>query len=194
MRYPKAEIDRKTALKLWRQERSEYAKEQMLLSNQGPIGVAMKRIGINRNDEDLEQVGMIGLFKALRTFDFKKKIGFATYAVIVIENELRQELKRENRYAKLLVAFSLDDTFSAQEDSEVTYADMIAGDRDVEHECICGVSIQEITKSLSEVERKILALRILGKNQRYIANQTGLSQSYVSRAIKSICRKYEKFQ
>lgn len=61
MNFPKSELSKQDALHLWITCRSEYAKEQMFLTNYGIVFFVMQRLGIPAFDEDMFQIGSIGL-------------------------------------------------------------------------------------------------------------------------------------
>lgn len=69
MRYPKPKVNMETAMKMWIEEHSDYAKEQVILNNAGVVGVVLKSMNLNPLDEDLFQIGIIGLLKTVNTFD-----------------------------------------------------------------------------------------------------------------------------
>lgn len=59
MNLQKPQIDRETAMKLWIEERSDYAKEQVVLNNIGMVGVVLKSLNLNPLDEDLFSTGIV---------------------------------------------------------------------------------------------------------------------------------------
>ena len=67
----------------------------------------------NLSIEDYYDICAIGLCKAANTYDDKKGIKFSTYAGVCIENEIKQELRKQ----KNILVYSLDMTFSNFEDS-----------------------------------------------------------------------------
>lgn len=44
MNLPKPTLDRDTAMKLWINEHSDYAKEQVVLNNVGMVGIVLKSL------------------------------------------------------------------------------------------------------------------------------------------------------
>lgn len=95
MKYQKPELDRDTALKKWNEEHSNYAKEQLVLNNAGVVGIVLKALNLSPTDEDLFQVGMIGIVKAVNTFDSEKGTKFSTYAVPIVRNEILMVLRKK---------------------------------------------------------------------------------------------------
>ena len=123
MNLPKSELSKQEALQLWSTCHSEYAKEQMILTNYRIVFSIMKRLGIPAFDEDMFQVGVIGLLNAIDTFEVSKGYQFSTYAFPIVRNELLMELRKRRKSVK--AAFSLDDNADIDTGESVPYADMI---------------------------------------------------------------------
>lgn len=187
MNLPKAEIDRDTAMRLWQSEHSEYAKEQLVLANIGMVGIILKSLNLSTQDEDLYSVGIVGLVKAVNSFDAEKGFKFSTYATRVIRNEILMTLRKK----RVDVAFSLDDTANLENGEEVPYADLVSSGERFENEVIAKVQYEEMLCKLSDRKRNIMILFFVhNKTQREISSIMGLSQSYISRIIKGVQRKY----
>lgn len=95
MNLPKAELDRDKAMELWFEEHSEYAKEQLVLSNVGLVGTVMRQYGLSIQDEDLFAIGIIGLVKAVVGFDISRGCAFSTYAVLCIKHEILHTFRKK---------------------------------------------------------------------------------------------------
>lgn len=187
MNLPKAEISRDMAMKLWQMEHSEYAKEQLVLANVGMVGLVLNSLGLSLLDDYLYSTGIVGLVKAINSFDFEKGTKFSTYASSVIRNEILMTFRKK----KVSISFSLDDTVNLENGEEVPYSDMISSDKQFEADVIAKVQYEELLGKLSDRERNIINLfYVCDKTQCEIAEITGLSQSYVSRIIKGVHKKY----
>lgn len=182
MNLPKAKLDRDTALKSWCDTHSDYAKEQLVLGNIGLVGMVLKRLNQNPQDEDLFSIGIIGLLKAINTYDTEKGFEFSSYSAMVIRNEILMSFRKK----KISVAFSLDAPYPLDNGGSVSYGEMIEGDKGFEEEALSNCDIRESFRRLSERDRRIIGLRVQGKTQGEIAGELGLSQSYVSRIIKGV--------
>lgn len=69
----------------------EQAKEQFVKQNTPLIYAIIKRFHKQRGmNEDLFQIGCIGLMKALNHFDFHYQVKFSTYAVPIIMGEIKR--------------------------------------------------------------------------------------------------------
>jgi len=146
--------------------------------------------------EDLISIGTIGLIKAVNTFSPEKKIKLATYASRCIENEILMVL-RKNSHRK--GELSLDEPLNVDWDgNELLLSDVLGTDEDqvnkgLEQEAERRVLLDCIGR-LGGRERQIMELRFgLGgqkeHTQKEVAEQIGISQSYISRLEKRIIKK-----
>lgn len=70
------------------------AVEQLVEENMGLVGSVVKRFDNRGYDrEDLFQIGLIGLLKAIEKFDFSYEVRFSTYAVPLVMGEIRRFLR-----------------------------------------------------------------------------------------------------
>ncbi len=69
-------------------------KDRLIEENIGLVRMAIKRYrGFGVEDEDLMQIGSVGLIKAARDYDAEKKVQFSTYAVAKIIGEIKTYLR-----------------------------------------------------------------------------------------------------
>ena len=72
----------------------EKARETLVLENMGLIGSIVRRFaGRGYEQEDLFQIGSIGLIKAVDKFDTAFDVKFSTYAVPMITGEIKRFLR-----------------------------------------------------------------------------------------------------
>jgi len=69
------------------------AKEQLIKENSGLIWSIVKRFYGRGEQEDLYQIGAIGLLKCIDKFDFSYGVKFSTYAVPMIAGEIKRFLR-----------------------------------------------------------------------------------------------------
>ncbi len=188
MNLPKPTLDRETAMKLWIEERSDYAKEQVVLNNIGLVSFSLKSLSKNVFDEDLYATGLAGLCKAINEFDENKGAKFTTYAVWVIRGEISHSLRKK----RIIPKFSLDEPYDLENGDSVDFSEMIADSKSFEEEVIVDIQMKQMFSKLSDREKKIISLSMDGKTQGEIADICGTSQPYVSRIIKSIHKKWRK--
>jgi RNA polymerase sporulation-specific sigma factor len=184
MNFPKSELSKQDALHLWITCRSEYAKEQMFLTNYGIVFFVMQRLGIPAFDEDMFQIGSIGLLKAIDTFDASKGC-FSTYAFRLVRNELLMAFRKSKR--SVMAAFSLDDNADIGSGESVPYAEMIADGKDYEENAVNFMLAQQIFEMLGSREKHIFTMFFVeNRTQSEISKALGISQPHVSRIISSM--------
>lgn len=136
-----------------------------------------------RDDEDLAQVGMIGLCNAANSWD-EAKGTFANFAVNCIYNVICMEFRARN---KEKASYSLDHIYSNSEDGETTLADILVGDSDVDW-----VDVEEIYSLLTEKEKIIVDMKRQGLNNAEIGRKLGVSRMCVSQHLRKAKLRLEK--
>ena len=151
------------------------------------------------NIEDLISIGTIGLIKAVSTYKPAKNIKLATYASRCIENEILMYLRKT---ANLKSEVSFDEPLNTDWDgNELLLSDILGTENDLVMKPIeDDVDRQLLTNALeklSERERLIITLRFgldgrQERTQKEVADQLGISQSYISRMEKRIISRLKK--
>ena len=149
--------------------------------------------------EDLISIGTIGLIKAVGTYRTDKNIKLATYASRCIENEILMHL-RKNANRKGEVSF--DEPLNTDWDgNELLLSDVLGTDADIVmrpiEEDVDRSLLSAAIASLSPREKQIITMRFgLGgtreQTQKEVADQLGISQSYISRLEKRIISRLKK--
>ena len=76
------------------QEGDKTERDRLVADNVGLIYMVLKRFaGRGYEQEDLFQVGAIGLLKAIDKFDLSRELSFSTYAVPMIIGEIRRFIR-----------------------------------------------------------------------------------------------------
>lgn len=190
MNFPKSELSKQDALHLWITCRSKYAKEQMFLTNYGIVFFVMRRLGIPAFDEDMFQIGSIGLLKAIDTFDASKGC-FSTYAFPIVRNEILLSFRKNKKSVK--AAFSLDDNVDIGNGESVSYSEIISDGKDYEENAVNHMLVQLMFEKLSLREKRIFIMFFVdGKTQCEISERLGISQGTVSRIIKGMGKTKKK--
>jgi RNA polymerase sporulation-specific sigma factor len=149
--------------------------------------------------EDLISIGTIGLMKGVNTFNYEKKIKLATYASRCIENEILMYLRRNN---KLKGEISIDEPLNKDGDgNELLLSDILGTDPDITYRNLEDEVDKSLLRSaiekLNSREKNIMEMRfgfLTGKEktQKEVADELGISQSYISRLEKKIIAKMKK--
>ena len=151
--------------------------------------------------EDLISIGTIGLIKAINTYNPEKNIKLATYASRCIENEILMYLRRNN---KVRMEVSIDEPLNVDWDgNELLLSDILGTDEDIIYKDMENEAEQKMLKKalskLSDREKLIISLRFGLNNreeeamtQKEVADQLGISQSYISRLEKRIINRLKR--
>lgn len=151
------------------------------------------------NIEDLISIGTIGLIKAIGTYQIDKNIKLATYASRCIENEILMYL-RKNANRKGEVSF--DEPLNTDWDgNELLLSDVLGTDADIVmrpiEEDVDRTLLNTAINMLSPREKQIITMRFgldgqKEQTQKEVADQLGISQSYISRLEKRIISRLKK--
>ncbi len=152
--------------------------------------------------EELVSIGTVGLVKAIGSFNSEKNIRLATYASRCIENEILMFIRRRSQQKREI---SIDEPLSVDWDgNELLLSDVLGSEpdsvfremEDAEEKKI----LREAVAGLSEREQVIIDMRygLSGgeeMTQKEVADELGISQSYISRLEKKImCRLRKKIE
>lgn len=152
------------------------------------------------DSEDLISIGTIGLIKGIGSFKGEKGTRLATYAARCIENEILMYIRSSK---KLQNEVSMNDTIGSDRDgNEITLMDILEDNsRYVDDEVNITLMSETLRKKMNTVlqpeEIEILTKRYgLDNNpiqtQSIIAEQLGISRSYVSRIEKRAIEKLRR--
>ena len=163
------------------------------------VYIAKKFDSCQTATEDLVSIGTIGLMKAVRTFDPNKNIKLATYASRCIENEILMHLRK---VSNMKTEMSFDEPLSVDWDgNELTLSDVLGTEPDAVSELL----EDDDEKAAAAGDRSALAgeraaadgaaIRFVYARvhtQKQLADEMGISQSYISRLEKRILSKIRK--
>ncbi|MBR5235827.1 MAG: RNA polymerase sporulation sigma factor SigH [Clostridia bacterium] len=145
--------------------------------------------------DDVIQEGMIGLFKAIRSFKAERGVSFKTFAELCITRHIISAVKTSTRqkHAPLNTYVSLDrgegsanlerDAFKSGNDPEQIM---------IEKENMVGIEGQ-IDKALSRFEARVLMHYLNGMSYGKIAVCMGKDPKSIDNALQRIKRKLERF-
>ena len=161
--------------------------------------IVKKYYAQSSDQDDLISIGTIGLIKGISSFDPSKGARLATYAARCIENEILMYLRRNSK-TKLEV--SIDEPLNVDWDgNELLLSDVLGTEADTVmrpiEEDVDRSLLAAALEVLSPREKQIITLRFgLGggkeQTQKEVADQLGISQSYISRLEKRIIQRLKK--
>lgn len=151
--------------------------------------------------DDIVQEGLIGLYKATKSFDTAKQNSFKTFANLCIERQLITALKTSNRQKNIPLnsAFSLNQT-AYEEDDDTQVIDILETkaledplETITKKEYYNSIENQ-IDESLSDFEKQVLHYYKQGKSYAAIAEKLGSKVKSVDTAIQRIRKKANKIK
>ena len=146
--------------------------------------------------DDIISIGTIGLIKAVNTFSPERSIKLATYASRCIENEILMYLRKTSNMKNEV---SIEEPLNTDWDgNELLLCDILGSEadivnKDIEQELEKKLLLQAVDK-LNSREKLIMEMRF-GLNskkeftQKQVADELGISQSYISRLEKKIIKR-----
>ena len=156
---------------------------------------------IGAEKEDILQEGMIGLFKAIQSFDEEKQNSFKSFANICIERQLITAIKSSNRQKHIPLNTYLSLNTAAYENNEDDSVELIDtfNSKTVE-DPLETIMKQEyysevenaINKNLSKFEKQVLDRYLKGESYVTIAEKLDSPIKSVDNAIQRIRKKAAK--
>ncbi len=149
--------------------------------------------------DDLISIGIIGLIKAVNSFDNNKGIKFATYASKCIENEVLMHYRSKRKNSNEISINEPIDTDS--EGNPLTLIDIISIDDTIVEDIDKNINIKKLYKFIEELnderEKTIIILRYglygtIPLTQKQVADKLDISRSYVSRIEKRVLEKLKR--
>ena len=88
------EEEKMTLLREYKQTGSKAVRDKLIQGNlRLVLSIVQRFAGRGEDADDLFQIGVIGLMKAINNFDMSKEVRFSTYCVPMIAGELRRHLR-----------------------------------------------------------------------------------------------------
>ena len=174
-------------------------RETIIKGNINLVYYTFSRYFKNLEVGEYEDFGLIGLIKAVDSYDVEKNADFATFSIICIKNEILGELKK---ISKTKGDVSLYDgiPWLIEDDEDMQLINCIPDSKDLIDDFISSVSYEKITSelfaTLTDKEKELLKLFFGFYEKKYtqkeIASIYGVHQSQISRTITRICYKLKE--
>ncbi len=157
---------------------------------------------LGADKDDLIQEGMIGLFKAIRDYDYGRDASFSTFADLCISRQMYSAIKSQARkkHGPLNSYISI---YASREDSEnsleAPLEEILEADPNFvpEKYVIDQENLQlleeEIDRELTNLERQVLDLYITGMSVKKISAVLGRDEKSTDNALQRIRHKLKKY-
>jgi len=152
---------------------------------------------VGADNEDIVQEGMIGVFKAIKSYNEEKHTSFHTFAEICINRQILTAIKAAKRYkhSPLNDSISFSDPISDKQNQ--TIEDTLSSDNyaDPEALCILKEDMINLEKSspFSDMELRIWNEYMKGRSYNEIAQTIGKSTKSIDNAIQRTKRKLVEY-
>ncbi len=162
--------------------------------------IAKKFEGKSEDRDDLISIGTIGLIKAVQTFNESKGIKLSTYASRCIENEILMFFRANRRNRNDISLY--DSVGTDREGNSITLLEVLGTEVDIVVDEVENrlefQNLLEQLKHLTKREKQVISWRFgledgLRRTQKEVAEELGISRSYVSRIEKKAVKKLIKW-
>lgn len=186
-------------IRLIRDENDNAAFEYMIKKYMGIVKKESRALYIiGAENEDIIQEGMIGLMKAIRSYDEKKGAAFPTFASLCIKRQLVTAVKVSNRKKHSPLNYYV--SFYADNGDDMVLVDELKADQTSNPENLMLGKLQSqkladaIEKKLSRLEQAVLREYLTGKSYDEIAETLGKSAKSIDNAIQRIRKKLKSIE
>ena len=159
--------------------------------------IVKKYMNSGKETDEMISVGIVGLVKAVNTYNFEKGSRLATYAARCIDNELLMLMRGDRKLSREVSLY--DPIGTDKEGNEITLLSILEHeDEDIIDQLDKKQSLRKLSKILSKVltpREYFVVFRRYGlyghheTTQRELAEQLNISRSYVSRIEKKALEK-----
>lgn len=155
---------------------------------------------VGADSEDIVQEGMIGIFKAIRSYNKSRQASFHTFAEICINRQIITAIKRATRlkHSPLNTSVSLSKPLSDLE-PDTTLEEILSSNSNTDPEALfllkedMGYIEGNGSEIFSDLELSVWNEYLKGKSYHKIAEITGKSPKAIDNAIQRTKRKLELY-
>ena len=150
------------------------------------MSIARRYYLVGAELDDLIQEGMIGLYKAINSYESDKNASFSTFANLCITRQIQSAIKNGNR---------LKNSFFKEimNEDDVALQLLLSPQPNPEDKVILEEEYflikKEINEKLSQLEKNILNIYLTGKSYEEIAFKLGVTKKSVDNALNRIRNK-----
>lgn len=130
-------------------------------------------------DEDILQIAMIALWKAIATYNPDKGVAFTTYAIHCIRGRIQVTVRDQHAQKRTGTNVYFEDKVPGTE--RLTYKDTLSTMKDVSF-----IDTEGIKKALTPEDVETIRMLITCKNQGEIAQRIGVSHGTISRRVNRV--------
>ena len=144
--------------------------------------------------EDLNQEGMIGLYKAIQGYNQNKNVKFKTFANVCIKHQLLSAIKIASSQKNMVLSSAIPIAEEADDEDEGVFEIILPSslpqpdDSVIEEESKLELQAKMLS-ALSPLEIKVLSLYLKGFSYKEIAQKAQISTKSIDNALSRIKKK-----
>ena len=164
-------------------------KHQLIEDNMNLVYFVIRRYYPKHiTNEDIIQLGMVGLCKAAEKYE-PDKGQFSTYATKCIRTEICQEFRRwSKRVDTLSLNYEYGGKYIGKDDESIALQNILVGDTDVDY-----VDYKYFYSKLTPLQQKIFELKQYGLNNAEVGREIGYCREYIGQQMRLIAHKWTKY-
>jgi RNA polymerase sporulation-specific sigma factor len=145
----------------------------------------------DRRKDDILQESMIGLFKAMKTYDERYDVSFKTYAEICIRRQIISALRKSEKYetVNIFTVFNCFESDSEYDFTEQMYDDSYNPENILMYEEEKKYYIEFASQYLSDYENSVLKEYFNGRTYKEIAEVLNTNLKSVDNALQRVKKK-----
>lgn len=146
--------------------------------------------------EDILQEGMLGLYKAIKSYSPSKGVSFSSFANLCIKRQIQTAVRRASSQKSLILstAFPITGNLEQDEDEEdeviIPSFEQTPEERIISRETIKEMK-KQIKSKLSQMELEVFSKYLDGKTYKEISLETDLTFKSIDNALTRIKKKLE---
>lgn len=140
--------------------------------------------------EDLIQEGMIGLYKAIKSYDPNKSASFATFANLCIKRQIQSAVRNASTQKNLVLSSAVPITDEENDELGIfLISDGLSPEQVLANRQVYAELKAAFAKKLSPLEHTVLRFYLQGLSYQQIADKTGQTKKSIDNALSRIKKK-----
>ncbi len=174
----------------------EEAMNELLTKYKSTVNMLARSYFLIGGDmEDIVQEGMIGLYKAIRSFNNEKSVSFKTFASVCIKHQIQNAIRKASSQKNMLLSsalpiYEVEDNEDDMDKNEIILPSQLPSPDDT---IVANENMKELKKKINEnlslMEIKILSLYLKGYSYNEISEIGRYSKKSIDNALSRIKNK-----
>ena len=154
--------------------------------------IARRYFLIGSEQDDLLQEGMVGLYKAILSYDENINASFYAFASLCIDSQIKTAVKKANRLKNMALNQSFSTNCLNEEDDESEFlliSSVLSPEEKIISEEECKYIKKQINDKLTDKQKVILKLFLRGLTYKEISEMVDCNKKYVDNTLRQLRKK-----